>query len=418
MAIDQPRLRHDILPVTTEHEGQQLLVMQDPRNCANGSLAVPPAMVWLLQFFDGAHTRAEMQEEFKKASGQDLAIKQLDEIIDRLDSVFLLESDTFAARLEEMTEEFRETPTRPPAHAGQSYPAEAGMLRDVLSGYYVHEKGPGAFVVRGEDKDGDPVKAIIAPHIDLRSGGPCFAHGYHALSQAPRPDLVIILGTGHAGALQHFAATRKDFETPLGLVKTDAEFVEDLGRRFAEASEGADLFADELLHRNEHVIEFQTLFLRHLFGESTPKIAPILCSYSYINLDKSAAPESAKRIDAFITSLREAITDYDGNVCIVASVDFAHLGPRYGDPERVPTDQLEACGVADQKLLERLAEWDREGFVDLIRKEEDARRVCGFPCLNTMLSAIEPAKGRILARDIAAADDAGSFVSFAGMAFS
>jgi len=39
-----------------------------------------------------------------------------------------------------------------------------------------------------------------------------------------------------------------------------------------------DLEDGILSHRNEHSIEFQVIFLQHLFGaESGPKIVPVLC---------------------------------------------------------------------------------------------------------------------------------------------
>ena len=65
------------------------------------------------------------------------------------------------------------------------------------------------------------------------------------------------MGTCHEPLPNYFALSRKDFETPLGLLSADNDFIDDLVSR-----SDLDLFADELSHRREHTIEFQTLFLK------------------------------------------------------------------------------------------------------------------------------------------------------------
>ena len=72
----------------------------------------------------------------------------------------------------------------------------------MIDGFYRHEKGPGTAPVFG---DGEPVRGLVAPHIDVSSGGPSFAWAYHALAQKSPPDRFVILGTGHHGADNLFA---------------------------------------------------------------------------------------------------------------------------------------------------------------------------------------------------------------------
>ncbi len=72
----------------------------------------------------------------------------------------------------------------------------------------------------------------------------------------------MILGTSHYGAgPELFSATRKNYATPFGAVETDGAFVDRLAARYS-----GDLFADEMLHRGEHSIEFQALFLAYALG--------------------------------------------------------------------------------------------------------------------------------------------------------
>ena len=85
---------------------------------------------------------------------------------------------------------------------------------------------------------------------------------HYGLKAHDPPELIIILGTSHYGSgPELFSATKKNYATPFGAVKTDAEFIDRLSARYR-----GDLFADELLHRNEHSIEFQALFLKWALG--------------------------------------------------------------------------------------------------------------------------------------------------------
>src|SRR5438093_697352 len=83
--------------------------------------------------------------------------------------------------------------------------------------------------------------------------------------QAKTADVFVILGTARGVIETLFACTDKDFETPLGLVKADREFL-----RLFRAHGGEVFFQDELAHRKDHAIEFQAVFLRHVLGAAKP----------------------------------------------------------------------------------------------------------------------------------------------------
>lgn len=410
-ALDKPRLRPlEIIPA--EADGRRMFVLRDPFGHTGEMVTVPEAAVWLLQFFDGAHTRENIKLEFFRKTFQALPDAELNAMIETLDRAMMLEGGRFGRTIAS----YLSGDTRPPSHAGLSYPDDAGALREAIAGYYLHETGPGRLP---ESPDGDaddapdgPIRAIVAPHIDLRSGGPVFAHAYHALSRAPRPDLFVILGTGHAGLPRLFGATKKRFETPLGPLATDGDFLDRLGARF-----GDGLFEAELEHKGEHVIEFQTVFLKNLYGEAPSRIAPILCSYSFEHLTLPEAAEERETIERFGRALAETIAETPGRVCLIASVDLAHIGPRYGDAVAVAPEALEDNARRDAAMLERVAASDAAGFLDFIAREEDARHICGFPCLHTMLGVLDGARGETLKYDSCPVDDNESFVSYVSMVF-
>ena len=77
---------------------------------------------------------------------------------------------------------------------------------------------------RSNGKTATLMKALIAPHIDFNRGGPCFAWAYKALAESQPPDVFVVLGTGHS-ARQTFVMSRKDFETPFGVLRADRDKV-------------------------------------------------------------------------------------------------------------------------------------------------------------------------------------------------
>ena len=65
----------------------------------------------------------------------------------------------------------------------------------------------------------------------MSRAGPAYGWSYRALLDTPRlPSLIVILGCDHAAHDAIVTLTRKDFETPLGLLKTDVALVDALVR--------------------------------------------------------------------------------------------------------------------------------------------------------------------------------------------
>ncbi len=122
-------------------------------------------------------------------------------------------------------EEFRSLPTRAAAHVGGVYQADPVELVRQLDGFFTAAQGPGLPDAR---MLASTPKAIVAPHIDFHRGGPAYAWAYKSLAESAGADLYILLGTSHCSGRSPYILTLKDFETPLGLVETDREFVQKL----------------------------------------------------------------------------------------------------------------------------------------------------------------------------------------------
>jgi AmmeMemoRadiSam system protein B len=226
--------------------------------------------------------------------------------------------------------------------------------------------------------------------------------------------LYIIFGTGHAGVRGLFTATYLDFQTPLGTVETDREFVHRL-----EEELGEDPAAEELLHANEHVIEFQVIFLQHLFaGRHQFKIVPILASLAPQFLDEGTVfQEERERFNRFCGALREVCRTHDGRVCFIASADLDHIGPRYGDAFMPDDRSVSQALEGDRRLLSLLEKVNMEAFVHEVASDGEAKRICGFSPIAAMLACMDSSSGTLLDLDYAHVDNQNSFVSFASMIF-
>ena len=143
------------------------------------------------------------------------------------------------------------------------------------------------------------------------------------------------------------------------------------------------------------------------------RIVPILCSFGV---------EEIERQDEAIVSLVQALKDtldaYERPVCLIASVDLAHIGPRYGDSFQPHGGTVRHHQTADHQLFETMAAVDAEAFSSALVRERNSRRICGLPPLYVLLKTLEgEAAGELLHYDYTEVDPDRSFVTFASMAF-
>jgi hypothetical protein len=340
-----------------------------------------------------------------RQTGQLLYIEELQNLVKTLDEHLFLDNGRFRSLAAEEISSFLGSPLRKMRHAGLSYPQDPEELRKKLDSFFSPENGgPGLPEPAAESRG--KVVGLVAPHIDLNAGGPCFAYAYKAFAESERPSTWIVLGTGHDFIENSFALTVKDFETPLGPISCDQDICNELLSRAP-----FDILASECNHRTEHTIEFQALFLSYLQPEA--RIVPILCSFG---------PEDWKSnsnlVDEFARLLSELVFDRDLSVGIIASVDMAHVGRRYGDGYEPDEAMIRRNLSEDADLLKLLEECRAGEFIDSIHRDRNSRKICGTAPLYTMARALEGrSHGVTLRQSHAVVDESRSFVTFASMAF-
>ena len=180
---------------------------------------------------------------------------------------------------------------RIPTLAGMFYPAQSEELKNLLTSFF-----------DGTVTSVTNPKGILVPHAGFIYSGPAAAVSYAKIDSSFDGTFVII-GPSHAG----YPTATADFawETPLGTVYPDSEFIDAL-----------PLLKDELILREqENSLEVQMPFIVCRFPKA--RIVPILI--------EDQSPDGAKLV---ASAVLQAIAATGRNVIIVASSDGSHYVPR------------------------------------------------------------------------------------------
>jgi AmmeMemoRadiSam system protein B len=404
-----PKLRQvDIFPA--EVSGQKVICLRDPLNLSENVLFIPYPLFFIVHLFDGQHSIVDIQAEYMRRFGELLYRERILELINQLEEHFFMDSERSREREGKIIETFKKSPTRPMVLAGEAYDGDRGKLQQTLETYFGEPEGPG---LRNRRNEPESLVGAIAPHIDYRRGGYCYAWAHKAIQESSPVDLFIILGTAHSPTQKFFALTRKDFQTPWGLVETDRAFVDEIQARCS-----IDFFEDEFVHKAEHSIELQLIFLRALWRGKNPfQIVPVLCGSFHEAILQNISPMELPEVAQFIQALKTAIAGSEKRVCLLASADLAHVGLRFGDEKAPNRFTLQSLDEDDRHLLENAQRLDAEGFYDFLRRERDRRRVCGLPPIYTFLRVVDAQEGRLLKYGQSLDSATQSVVTFASLAF-
>jgi len=394
-----------------------MICLTDPEGIVDEPIVLSPSAFFVASMLDGLIDVTDIQYLFfKQSGGQVLSEEVIRNVVDYLDLHGYLQSPQFEERRLRVREEFARCGARPSVLAGKTYPESPDELRSYLDSLFLAEKGPGQRPARGagdEAAPGEPsLRAMVVPHIDLERGGPTYAHGYLSLAKGRSPETVFLFGVAHAGPPSPFILTKKDFETPLGTLRTDVEIVAELSSACSW-----DALENELVHRSEHSIEFQVLMLAYLFGAGV-RIVPILCG-GPLPGEQPVHPSEVAEVGRFLDTCRGLLKERDGRACVIAGADLAHVGKRFGDPFDIDESVIEHVEARDREDLAFVTALDADGWYRSVMKDANARRVCGLNCIYATLKSVEglATRGELLHYDYAP-DAAGGIVSFAGIAIS
>jgi MEMO1 family protein len=378
LATERPRLRPHVRLTLSPHEPDSAYLEDLLGLCEEPQRLTSQEAAWL-DLLDGERTLADIH----RATGTALPLDRLARWIEQLDGRLLLDSPRFR--------QVAGAPVRPARHAGGCYAADADGLRRQLEGYFTQPGGPG--LPRPGRPDGSLHVALL-PHIDYRWGGVSYAWGLKEVVERTDASLFVIIATSHYS--QHrFTLTRKHFQTPLGLVPTDNDFIDRLVRHY-----GDGLFADEwLAHFPEHSVELEVVFLRWLYsGRRDLRIVPLVVGTFHDCVLALQPPCQRGDIGRMIEALRCAAEETREPICFLISGDLAHIGPKFNRGQRLTAELLARSHAQDQALIRSAEAADPDGYFQIVAREQDERNICGFPPTYLVLEAMRPRAGRLLHR--------------------
>jgi AmmeMemoRadiSam system protein B len=404
-AESKPKLRSvEVLPI--EHQGQPLLLLRDPLQLQDATIAVPRTLGPLLALMDGTRDAGALEAALGVRHGVRLAPGLLSRLLDDLDAAYLLANERFEAARLEALRTYREAAFRPMVtrDAIRLHVDEAGVaaeLQRLIDGLPALPAFPAA----------RPVRGLVSPHIDYERGGPVYAEVWRAAAEAIRQaELVILFGTDHNGSGGMLTLTRQSYATPWGVLPTEVALVDALARAVGEDV----AFAEELHHRREHSLELASVWLHLIRGGSSAPVVPILCGSFGGFIAGEGEPATHEPFSKALDLLRNAMSRR--RTLVVAAADLAHMGPAFGDAHGLDLIGRAQLRRADECLLSAVHAGDAQGFFEQLKAERDRRHVCGLPPIYLALRLLGEAKGEAAGYALCPADPHGmSYVSVAGV---
>ena len=227
------------------------------------------------------------------------------------------------------------------------------------------------------------VFGIISPHAGYAYSGKAAAFSYKSIYKQ-KFDTFVILGTNHSE--RGIGISDEDFETPLGIIKTDKEFVRLLKKDFGQE-----------FPSYEHSIEVQLPFIQHLFKAKIVPIAVSSDSYSECSRLAESIYDASKRLKR--------------KICVVASGDFTHYGEDYDFTDKKPSE-IDPVAI---KLIEKM---DSKKFFEF----SENLTICGSSAITVCIELCKKlgSKGAKLLKYYNSGDvskDYRNIVGYASMAF-
>jgi AmmeMemoRadiSam system protein B len=229
---------------------------------------------------------------------------------------------------------------RPCAVSGMFYPRDPDHLEQLLATFF---RNAGS---------GSETKGVVAPHAGYIYSGSIAAHSFASINPGFSGTFVLI-GPSHRGF--ETCVSMVPWETPLGIVDNDTEFVDAL-----------NIEADEVSQRDEHSLEVQVPFIKYRFPRA--RIAPIM-------MGKQDFRNAATLSEGILSAIRRT----GRNVRIIASSDFSH----YVHADTARKNDLYA--------IEALYKFDIPEFYRRIA--EKGITACGYGPISAMVLACQELGG-------------------------
>lgn len=265
------------------------------------------------------------------------------------------------------------------------YPADANVLSKQIGGFYE----------KAEVNPKSDVIALILPHAGYRFSGQTAVFALKASDRAYKR--IVVIGPSHQIGMEQMLSVPRvtHYETPLGEVPLDVEFIEKLLEfpMFQNVPHA---------HKYEHSVQIELPLLQ--YRRKDFKLVPIVAG--------SCSPETINKVGNILKGM------IDQDTLIIASSDFTHYGPNYG---YVPfsKDIPEQLRKLDMGAYEYIAGLDSNGFLEY--KQRTGATICGYVPIAILLSMLDKSAKAELAQYTTSGELTGEFtnsVSYLSVVFS
>jgi AmmeMemoRadiSam system protein B len=279
---------------------------------------------------------------------------------------------------------------RPPAVAGQFYPAEPELLlRDIER--YVGAALSRPVRISPEVPQASPAIACVVPHAGYMYSGPVAGAVYAGV---PARSTYIIMGPNHFGRGSPLATvTNGAWMTPLGAVPIDGAMAQALIDACPSLAE------DAYAHSTEHSLEVQVPFLQQRFRDFS--IVPVAVA--------GMGWEDYDSIEALGHAAARVMRNSPLPVMLVASTDLNHY-----EPDSITREK-------DQHAIQAIEALDPEQLLRTVQQHRIT--MCGCAATAATLVAVRDlgAKNAQLVKYATSADTSGdrtAVVGYAGLLIS
>jgi AmmeMemoRadiSam system protein B len=240
----------------------------------------------------------------------------------------------------------RSTEIRHSTKDGTWYPGTRESLARTVDGYLSNVGQP---LLEGE------LLGLISPHAGYAYSGQTAAYAYHQL-QGRQVDTVVLLGPSHYDWVgDHATSTEDAYETPLGVVPLDQDFINELA---------GSVHLRRIRGDREHSLELQLPFLQRQLDEF--RLVPILL--------QSDDPAVARTLALALADIALRRVAEGKRVVFVASSDLHHI-ENYDEVVR-----------RDRQVVDAIAAYDLDRLTSLFTTPGCS--VCGrMPILTVMYAA-------------------------------
>lgn len=253
------------------------------------------------------------------------------------------------------------------------YEGDFNQLNTKIEECFLKEPGPG-IIPNNRDND-TKTEGFIVPCDDYSLSGYCAAWAYKRIAETAFKDIYIIIGhssDGRSGILM------EDFDTPLGITKTDSYFVRDI----------IDLTnisnTKELFYQNNS-IKMQIPFLQYATKDK-------------LNLLKIVCLSIGKDIDFNqIRVLSEAIKSTLGKTgktaTYICSSNLVHFGEKYKYTPFLYNIK-ESVENIDYHAIELIKKKNSKNLIEFVEKEQTT--IFGYKAISLFIELIEGKESKML----------------------